>query len=772
MPIQATFQDDFTDFQRAVDAAEVSLKGFEDGATKVEGSLNRMVDNFSGRKVISEATLMLEAIERVGGVSKLTEAELARAGDTAATAAEKMKALGMDVPPGMQALADTTKAVGTETSATTALLGGLGRQLAGMFTVGAVIAFGKEILETGSRIQKMAEQTGLAVDQIQRLEAIAGTSSTEMGSMVRAIQDMQEKLGSGDAGLIGGLAKLGINLDEFKKLNAYDQFIAIGDAIGKIEDPTEQAARAADIFGRTWRELMPALKSDMVEIAAKTRTMSDESVAAWDAIGAAAGRTYRDVKTSVGELLGPVAGLIVKYQEWRDEADKVVEAGNKLADPAAQLAGALASVEHPAIAVGAAMGQAALSTEELGRMLGGAEDELKAAKLALEAEEAATKAAEAAAKKYADELARFEGAYTRVNEQSRGYEAILADIDGELVTHISKLLEAGASVDDLALAYSLSKVQIEAMKDALDATTKAHELADRATRTTIALQDELYLMAIERSGTASDIQQAHIQHWGDAYKLQLSEAGTATQEQYDLIDQIVGERTQDMMVDWDLIKSHSRAALQETADQARANYETMAADTGNYSDETIRHFEDIAIAAQEAADNWGSAFITAAEDMEDAADRASLSWSEAMDLVGKGQGTMTGTVGGGGQTAYWGSAAHVDAVQNAYNAGRYFGPVVVSDDGRSLGPDYEALGMPTPRAAGGPVAAGRPYLVGERGPELFMPTQAGGILPNGAGGGVVQNIVFQVNGTGEQVARVVSEEITRLMRVGRKWPAV
>lgn len=41
------------------------------------------------------------------------------------------------------------------------------------------------------------------------------------------------------------------------------------------------------------------------------------------------------------------------------------------------------------------------------------------------------------------------------------------------------------------------------------------------------------------------------------------------------------------------------------------------------------------------------------------------------------------------------------------------------------------------RAAGGPVAAGRAYVVGERGPELLIPGSAGTIVPNGADGVVV-----------------------------------
>lgn len=36
------------------------------------------------------------------------------------------------------------------------------------------------------------------------------------------------------------------------------------------------------------------------------------------------------------------------------------------------------------------------------------------------------------------------------------------------------------------------------------------------------------------------------------------------------------------------------------------------------------------------------------------------------------------------------------------------------------------------RADGGPVSQGRPYLVGERGPEIFQPNQSGTIIPNGA----------------------------------------
>jgi len=52
------------------------------------------------------------------------------------------------------------------------------------------------------------------------------------------------------------------------------------------------------------------------------------------------------------------------------------------------------------------------------------------------------------------------------------------------------------------------------------------------------------------------------------------------------------------------------------------------------------------------------------------------------------------------------------------------------------------------RASGGPVMGGMPYIVGERGPELFTPGTSGSITPNGAMGG--NNITINVQGADPQ----------------------
>ena len=78
------------------------------------------------------------------------------------------------------------------------------------------------------------------------------------------------------------------------------------------------------------------------------------------------------------------------------------------------------------------------------------------------------------------------------------------------------------------------------------------------------------------------------------------------------------------------------------------------------------------------------------------------------------------------------------------------------------------------RATGGPVSPGRPYLVGERGPELFVPTASGRVETGGRGGGgrdVRVSIRIDAGGASEpqplarssrQVARAVKQALMRV----------
>ena len=65
----------------------------------------------------------------------------------------------------------------------------------------------------------------------------------------------------------------------------------------------------------------------------------------------------------------------------------------------------------------------------------------------------------------------------------------------------------------------------------------------------------------------------------------------------------------------------------------------------------------------------------------------------------------------------------------------------------TLGPNY---GIPQ-RAKGGPVSSGQTYMVGERGPELFVPGRSGTIVANDKMGGGSTNVVVNVDASGSKV---------------------
>ena len=75
------------------------------------------------------------------------------------------------------------------------------------------------------------------------------------------------------------------------------------------------------------------------------------------------------------------------------------------------------------------------------------------------------------------------------------------------------------------------------------------------------------------------------------------------------------------------------------------------------------------------------------------------------------------------------------------------------------------------RAAGGPVSANTPYVVGEKGPELFMPNSAGKIIPNGGsigGGAGAVNAPITNNYITNNISALDSKSVAQLFAENRK----
>ena len=108
----------------------------------------------------------------------------------------------------------------------------------------------------------------------------------------------------------------------------------------------------------------------------------------------------------------------------------------------------------------------------------------------------------------------------------------------------------------------------------------------------------------------------------------------------------------------------------------------------------------------------------------------------------------------------------VDVVNGAFNAIKAIVNFIKNNPvTKALGGVFDTV-FGGGKAMGGPVNAGTSYVVGERGPELFVPNTAGTIVPNGGGGrgntiNVTVNGAIDAEGTARTIVDVLNRSFSR-----------
>jgi hypothetical protein len=202
---------------------------------------------------------------------------------------------------------------------------------AAVFTYGvkAVAAFQETALAAG----KMADATGLTVEQSSRLMEVAGDLGIEVGTVQGAIQKFNNAIAGG-------------RLDEFAdsivtakdgSIDAYESFINTATAIGKIQDPTKRAQAAQKAFGKSYGEIAELMKMDADQLRSALDGVSDAKVIDENELRQA--RQFRDlldqlkdrlddVQLTVGERVIPRLLLMGKAVTGiADALDKIPDGG-------------------------------------------------------------------------------------------------------------------------------------------------------------------------------------------------------------------------------------------------------------------------------------------------------------------------------------------------------------------------------------------------------------------------------------------------------------
>lgn len=127
----------------------------------------------------------------------------------------------------------------------------------------------KNSIEAIGDANDFAKSVGLSYNQLRRLQKAAQLSGVDLATMNVALMKMSDVLGTafgGNEAAIKTFKNIGLSVEDLAKMNPEQQFVAIAEAINKIQDPSQKIAAARDVFGRSGGALISFfgnVRSDM-----------------------------------------------------------------------------------------------------------------------------------------------------------------------------------------------------------------------------------------------------------------------------------------------------------------------------------------------------------------------------------------------------------------------------------------------------------------------------------------------------------------------------
>lgn len=161
--------------------------------------------------------------------------------------------------------------------------------LAGVFTVGAIVAYGKRVLDFADNLSNLSAKTGISASGLQRLDLAFQQSGVSLNTVTTAAAQLAARVISGDKSALAALSKLGLSADALKRMSMEQMFITVGDAVGRLGNKAEQIYASKTLFGKPGIELLQGLNGQLAETTAEFDRLGlivgDRAVKELDAFG-------------------------------------------------------------------------------------------------------------------------------------------------------------------------------------------------------------------------------------------------------------------------------------------------------------------------------------------------------------------------------------------------------------------------------------------------------------------------------------------------------
>lgn len=253
----------------------------------------------------------------------------------------------------LQSLGNTAQNAGQKTMRAAGIFDESFKKIAAAFTVGNIAAQGfqkivnlaftgaqkvvqgfSEAIDLGGRLDDLGKRTGETAGRLLVLENAfreAGVSADQVGTVINKLQGFMVDAANGGERQAATMSRLGISLDQLRGKTPTEQMGVFAKAIAGIEDPTQRAAAASDVFGEKLggrllpllMEFSPALDKSRESVGSLEQIM-DESAAKF----AAAGDTIDRVR---GKFAAFAAGILSEtipaFDNFSNKLEKFDAAG-------------------------------------------------------------------------------------------------------------------------------------------------------------------------------------------------------------------------------------------------------------------------------------------------------------------------------------------------------------------------------------------------------------------------------------------------------------
>ena len=663
--------------------------------------------------------------------------------------------------------------------------------------VTSIAAF-KGIIDGGiaakAKLYDLSLQTGITVESLGALGRVAKYSDIPLADVASASNKLSKSLFTqteDSKGAAQAIKALGLNFGEFASLSADQQMLKVAKALGQFEDGTGKSAAAMLLFGKTGATLLPFLK----DLAEKSELVSKQT-----------SESARQAKEYEKNLIDMKRAT----EEWRNEAvtgmlPTLLKITNGILDAKKAFGGFFSGGAALSIDLSQGPGAALRRINgDLDKALG--EYNVLAAKVAAGQKPSFFSSPGRSIGDLASEVKELSQQREFVKAQQLR-EALAADVGyGDEARFRKKQLglggkddSSGAKRDDYTPLIKSIKEKIAANKaefESLEKLTEGQKMQAKVFAdidggfVKIKLDQKLYVDGLLQEVIAGDKQNLARQQERKFLSDLHDQQGIALQDSYKAARAAEDEAKvmQDQVAQYGMTRDQLAALTTARLRDAAAQLEVKARfnGTSEFAEAQAKDMKDRAAAMRDLADQRD--LLAYKEDRArmnpfDGAERAVKSYLDNIQQAGLGtEAVVTRALGNmedafvslatGGKVNFKGLADSIiaDLVRiqlrasitqaSAGGGGGIFGSLISAGinyfTGGGSNPNYGNEGRNYPgvisgqRAAGGPVDAGRSYLVGEQGPEILrMGSSAGNVIPNDRIGGGARPVTLNVINNGQ-----------------------